>query len=90
MMIVVMVEVRAALTTSGGFLRAESDPSRSSLSAIIAAVAMAGASLVLGPGSACLLASWLRDEALFGDWIWANRQRGLRDEASSEKIMAND
>ncbi|KAL2834226.1 hypothetical protein BDW59DRAFT_168571 [Aspergillus cavernicola] len=27
-----------------------------------------GVSLVLGPGSACLVGSWLRDEILFGGW----------------------
>jgi hypothetical protein len=26
-------------------------------------------SLLLGPGTACLIVSWLRDEILFGGWI---------------------
>ncbi|PYI35937.1 hypothetical protein BP00DRAFT_387706 [Aspergillus indologenus CBS 114.80] len=33
-----------------------------------------GGSLLLGPGSACLLGSWVRDEVLFGGWVEEDRQ----------------
>ncbi|RAH80163.1 hypothetical protein BO86DRAFT_342069 [Aspergillus japonicus CBS 114.51] len=33
-----------------------------------------GGSLLLGPGSACLLGSWIRDEVLCGGWVEEDRQ----------------
>ncbi|KAB8261638.1 hypothetical protein BDV32DRAFT_32678 [Aspergillus pseudonomiae] len=35
-----------------------------------------GASLLLGPGTMCLLISWLRDEILFGEWV--DRKEGTK------------
>ncbi|RAL03043.1 uncharacterized protein BO80DRAFT_351248 [Aspergillus ibericus CBS 121593] len=70
-MIVTIVEVQRALMSVKA--------SQSLWSVVVMAVV---ATLLLGPGSACLLGSWVRDEVLFGGWI----QDSKRDTKSSTAV----
>ncbi|PYH76979.1 hypothetical protein BO82DRAFT_345895 [Aspergillus uvarum CBS 121591] len=56
-MIVVILELRSAWAARGWEFQWKR-----------MAPAALGGSLLLGPGSACLLGSWVRDEVLFGGW----------------------
>ncbi|KAH8433862.1 uncharacterized protein LDX57_011499 [Aspergillus melleus] len=62
-LLVVLLELRGALKAAQGLGSKAPTPS----AWIIGALGV-GLSLVLGPGSACLVASWARDEILFGNW----------------------
>ncbi|OJJ96410.1 hypothetical protein ASPACDRAFT_1890833 [Aspergillus aculeatus ATCC 16872] len=62
-MIVVMLELRSAWAAKGWDFRWQR----------MIPVALGG-SLLLGPGSACLLGSWVRDEVLFGGWGQEDKQ----------------
>lgn len=62
-LVVMLLELRGAFKAAHGLGSKASTPS-----AWIIGTLATGLSLVLGPGSACLVASWARDEILFGNW----------------------